>query len=326
MTSKSGDVLVGLEGWRYAQNAYKYASRKKRLWHQARSFFYASANPFFARKWFEILQEPDYWQILKNRPRFYLRPFRAYISTKWNKEKRLKVISDTYRFIFGNGETFKQVIFQCEEKEMLLSSFTLKDGAMGELSLGYDERFRKEGELTIFLRCDKVGGLVATTSFAFEEQAAGKWVCWIGCIQGWRERTDEDMKELQKLMHGLRPKALMVIAVQEFVRQLGIDAIFGAGNHIQAFNGKHAIHIPGIHKINFDYNTMWIESGGESVKGGWFLLPLKPNRKSLDDIKVHKRAYYKRRYTMIDEISENMCRSVLLLKGEKNLSVCLDAV
>jgi uncharacterized protein VirK/YbjX len=169
--------------------------------------------------------------------------------------------------------------------------------------LGYDEKFRKEGELVLSFKCDELGGVITASSFSFEEKEPGKWVCRIGCVQGYRRNDDNSCKAAQKLLHGLRPKSLIVFVIQELSRQLGIIAVHGAGDTIQSYRRKHFIHLPSRHAILFDYNAIWRESGGKADSEGWYELPLMPQRRNIAEVKANKRPQYLRRYSMLDDLS-----------------------
>jgi uncharacterized protein len=301
-------LSVAVKGWQLATLAFDdghIGYRRKQQW---KSFFGALVNPIFASKWFKILKSPDFLVVATHRQRLYFKPFRVYMSIRWTKKHKVKVILDTYRFIMSKGETFKQVITQNTGIE--IARFRLNDTIEGCLTLGYDDRYRKEGELVFTFECDQLGGMIVAAAFSFEEIELGRWVCWISCIQGHQINAENSSKAVQKLLHGLRPKSLIIFAIQEFSRQLGFTAVYGAGDAIQAYRRKHAIHLPWRHAIQFDYDAIWIESGGRPDKDGWYLLPLTPVRKSIQEIKTNKRSLYFRRYSLLDDLSSKIADAV----------------
>ncbi|MBN8859624.1 MAG: DUF535 family protein [Sphingobacteriales bacterium] len=297
-----------IKGWRLAADAFSGERKGYRRKQQYKIFLYTFLNPLFARRWFNTLYLPEHNKVVIHRPRLYVKPFRVYMSSRWDKHRKMKVILDTYHFIDTAGKAFAQII--TEKGGLPLACFRLKDNTPASVVLGYDERYRKEGELVLFFVCEQLGGVVAAASFSFEQSAANKWICRVGCVQGNKPGDENVAKTAQHLMHGLRPKSFMIFLVQEFARQLGMEAIYGAGQSIQAFRRKHLIHIPILHTINQNYNDMWLESGGTSEKDGWFALPLVPKRKALNEIKSHKRAIYRRRYEMMDAVSAEIFKSM----------------
>lgn len=307
-------LATAINGWELASHGFAGERKSYRTWQQWRSFFAALLIPQFASKWFDILNLPYFSLVAVYRKRLYFKPFRVYMSTRWTIKQKIKVILDTYRFILSKGEAFKQVI--TSNKGIEIARFKLNDIVEGILTLGYDERYRKEGELVFSFRCGHPDRVISSAAFSFEEIEEGKWVCRIACIQGHSLNNENLSKTAQKLMHGLRPKSFLVFAIQEFSRQLGFTAIYGASDAIQAYRRKHFIHLPWIHKIRFDYNAFWSESGGRPGRGGWYELPLMPVRKSMQEIKSHKRSLYLKRYDLLDDLSLKIGNSAKRLSHE----------
>ena len=138
-----------------------------------------------------------------------------------------------------------------------------------------------------------------------------EWVCRIGCVQGNKATENENaIKELQKQMYALRPKALMIFIIQELSKQLGCTALYGVGSKIQAHNKKHFIHIEWLHKLTFSYDTLWKEADGTPDKDGWFKLPIQMQRKSMEEIKSSKRSLYRSRYEMLDKIAAEIQKTI----------------
>ncbi len=294
-------VSVGRSAWRFAYRGYESQPHRYRRKQQWKSFFYAVFNAGFAKKWFEIINAPEYELITAQRKLLYFKPFRVYMSVKWSKAKKTKVILDTYKFIYKHNGAFIGIIESNQVFE--IADFKLHDSTQGKLILWYEDRYRKEGELLLSFVCEELGGMIVTASFSFEELSIDNWICRIGCIQGHSSNGENATKMAQKLLHGLRPKALIVFAIQEFSKHLGFSGVYGAGDDIQAYRQKHLIHLPGRHDINFNYNAIWTECGGELAMDGWYKLPLSQVPKNMEDISSNKRSQYRKRYTLLDELS-----------------------
>lgn len=295
-------LSIAIKSRELASQAFHSENEHYRKKQEHKCFFYALLNPRLSKWWFELLKSPDFLLITKHRPRVYFKPFRPYLSIHWTKKQRAKVVLDTYRFIMKN-EAFTRFI---TEGQIEIARFTLHENDEGILTLGYNYKYRKEGELVLFFKCSQIEGMIASAAFSFEETEENHWICRVGCIQGHKKDDSYSAKSAQKLLHGLRPKSLIVFAIQEFSRNIGLEGIYGAGDSIQMYRGKHLIHIPFLHKISFDYNTLWKESGGSLTKDGWYQLPLKQVHRDIQVIKTNKRALYLKRYTMMDDISSKI--------------------
>ena len=287
----------------FANENPKYIKKQKN-----KILFHTLLNIPFAKKWFSLIQSEEYKWVLSHRPRIYFKPFRVYMSTKWGKKERTKALLSCYAFI--KQQPFLTRVIQ-EEKPIKLAEFTMKyNGEKGQIYLGYNERFRKEGELVVSLHCDSYQEAICEASFVIDKENE-EWVCRIGCVQGNKSaETENAIKELQKQMYALRPKALMIFIIQELSRQLGCSALYGVGSKIQAHNKKHFIHIEWLHKLSFSYDTLWKEADGSPDKDGWFKLPILMQRKSMEEIKSSKRSLYRSRYEMLDKIAAEIQETI----------------
>ena len=298
-----------LTGWRYAKKGFSNENKKYRVNQQYKILFHTIMNPFFTYKWFNSLQLAPYRHIFSYRPRIYIKPFRPYISSAWDKKRKLKVISETYEFLKNINPLFYQNILNSKES-IIISELVFNDNYFGSLKLGYDERFRKEGELVLFIEnCEKEK--IISIAFSIEKNCKEKWVCLIGCIQG----TNKDsFKSLQKLIYRMRPNNFIFFCLQELCKNLGCDRIYGVNNKTQVNNKKHFINIKFLHKIFFNYDDFWISVGGKKLNKFWFELPLKMFRQEQINIKSSKRSMYRKRYNCLDSISIEIFNNVKELK------------
>ena len=301
------------KGQQLASIGYADCHNKEKRKQKSKVFLYTLLNLRFASKWFYAIEKKDFSNIIKNRKRLFVKPFRPYMSITLLKKEKQNIIFDTYSFIRQTGESFTNVIK--DDKSINIATFPFEkpyDNMF--LKLGYHEVFRKEGELILQLVCDELGGDIITIAFSFQKNGA-KINCLVGCIQGHQTNNNTISKTTQKLMFGLRPKALIMFALQEFARDLGCDAILGVSNKVHTFKKKHAIHIPWIHKLSFDYDSFWKEVGGKILNNAWFDVPLIPQRKTMEEIKSKKRSMYRKRFALLDNISEQISNSVETLKN-----------
>lgn len=257
----------------------------------------ASLSPAESRRWFQVMDDPAFQPFVATNPLLPLKQLRVYLSTRWSRTRRLKVIQDTYQAVANRGGAMARVL--SGHGPLLLARFPEDEGG-GSLWLERDNRFRKEGELAVSLHALE-GGRVMSFSFALERTALGELNLLVGCVQG-RDDSGVTIRAITKAMHGLRPRSLMVEAAQALAQALGACELLGAGNAIQVHRKKHAIHLPRFHGLGFDYDAYWEEAGGQRAFDGWFRLPLAPARRSREEMKPNKRSMYAKRYQMLDRL------------------------
>ncbi len=293
------------QAWSISASAYKTVGLLRRLKQNVRWVLATAAQPDAALRWFSFMETQNLRPFSDSNPLLVFKPMRAYLSTWWSLKQRTKVMRDTYGFILWKGGAIREALLRQEGEGVILATFPLGDLGPGVICLGFDNRFRKEGEFTVSLQCPQRGGRVSALTFALEWSANGL-VLYVGCVQGRNEGDDDLMKALGKAMHGLRPKALVVFAAQEIGRAIGVREFLGAGNSIQVHRSKHFIYLEWAHALNFDYDVFWTELGGQRSPEGWFYLPRKVKRRTRDEMKPNKRGMYAKRYAMMDDIASQI--------------------
>ena len=300
---------AGAYVWKLTQELHKGRNWRSRLVKSLGASLSAFAQKDVLVDWVSFLQESQNRAILGANPFLCFRTLRGYVSTQWGNDKKLKVLRDSLRFAhLKKGLLLQSLVIKMEEK------LTVADVPLGEdlgniqFKISNSYRFRREGQWTLSVHCDKIGDELCSIAFSVEE-VNGQWTAYAGAIQGSAGANEDTIKASWKAMHGVRAKAMAIFALQEVVSALGVSRLLGAGNSIQMSSGKHMISVPW-NKISFNYDQMWQEADGKAVEEGWFELPLREIRRTREEIKTNKRALYARRYTLFDQLSAAVTQSL----------------
>ena len=123
---------------------------------------------------------------------------------------------------------------------------------------------------------------------------------FIGAMQGPNVENSKDLiKVLTKKCHAYRTKNLILYATQAVARALNLKKILAVTNYGYYANN----HIRRDRKLKTSFSDFWQECGGTPTEDErFFELPLIENRKSDEEIPTRKRAVYRRRFLMLDEI------------------------
>ena len=287
--------------WRLTAQIHAQRTWNSRLVKCVGRAFTAAANHQAFSSWVGFLLRPENQRFVAANPMLWHRPLLGYMSTRWDGERKLRVLRDSYRF----AEAHPGPLLDCLLSQKNVG-FTFAEVPLGEdagtirFSVASDDRFRREGEWTVRVHCDQLGGELCSIAFAAEE-VDGRWVAYAGAIQGGSGANEATIKASAKAMHGVRAKAMAIFALQEVVSTLGFQRLLGAGNAIQMSNAKHMIRVPW-NRISFNYDGMWAEADGRPAEDGWFELPLREVRRTRDEIKPNKRPLYARRYALFDQL------------------------
>lgn len=294
--------MAGRQAWVKSARALEKGSPIRRWERHLRRAVRAMAYPQEALAWFEWLDSPLGKLVHERDADLAFKPFRNFQSIRWNLAQRIKVV----HYSLEQGGVLRDSLLRNEGVHV--ATLRLRSGKEIPINLGIHPRFRQEGLFVLFLGREGKDSWISLMAFALASE--GGLCCTVGCVQGMKDGA-ERTRELTKELHGLRPKALMVFMAQVIATTLGAESIRGIGSHIQPTYNRLNLGIHVDSEPSFDYDALWAEAGGEQAPDGWFDLPLKPRRRGEADIKPNKRSMYSKRYSMLDELANQLRRSFL---------------
>ena len=286
---------------KFANDAHINEDKKTIKKQEQKAMINALFFPNISKYWFSKLQSKQFADYFSYRKLLYIKPYRPYINTNWDKKQVIKVIGDSIEFLekkikFANDFKYN--------KDVVLASVPLKDNTTASVIFHYDYRLRKEGEFTLSLVKDD--NRIISLSFSVEKMEDNKFVACVGCVQGHSLDDKNLTKNIHKLMYGIRPKSFIIYVAQMLFKILDCKDILLVDNNSRPHGRKHLIQLPWIHDISFDNDETWKELGAIKSSNGWFKLPLIPQRKPIDEIKSKKRSEYKKRYNLLDDVYSQM--------------------
>ncbi len=175
---------------------------------------------------------------------------------------------------------------------------------------------RKEGLASIMLRLTNDAPVyqimfwIAPDDLIKVGNSTGEPAMWIGAMQGPNvDDAKEFVKVITKKCHAYRTKNLILYAARALARSLGLKKIFAVTNEGYYANN----HIRSDRKLKTSFSDFWEECGGIPTDDKrFFILPPVEKRKSDEEIPVRKRAVYRKRFALLDELDATVAES---LKG-----------
>lgn len=248
-------------------------------------------------------KDPVREEIARLYPFVYEQPQRAFFYYKSGFDERIRLMEEhmdalidffapqvIYEIYGGGGVTLWQTDFEGEPLRLALS---------------FHSGQRKEGALSVALRLGErylyqiVFWLGNTPAMDQGAEKPGRNF-YIGALQGPNgEEAKEIIRRLTKFCHGCRTKNLILCAAQAVARAMGADRICAVTN-----GGYYAMnHLRLDRKLKTSFEDFWQEAGGKPAADSRFYeLPLREHRKSPEEIPTRKRAVYRRRFALLDEI------------------------
>ncbi|MDD6398405.1 MAG: VirK/YbjX family protein [Selenomonadaceae bacterium] len=180
-----------------------------------------------------------------------------------------------------------------------------------KLVLGFYPGQRKEGLLAVSLLLDNGDGKrheLYQIIFWIRPDANGEMSMWIGAMQGPNMEDSKDViKRITKRCHAYRTKNLILHAAQEVAKALDLKHIYAVTNYGYYANN----HVRVDRKLKTSFSDFWGEAGGTPCEDKrFFSLPMEEYRKSMEEVPTRKRAVYRRRFALMDEIDEAVAASV----------------
>ena len=233
-------------------------------------------------------------EVAEKFPFVYEQATRAFFYYKSNFDERIKLIEEHFEFLLRSMK--EDFLFKLYGGEKILLWKMDIDENFGELQLVISMHAgqRKEGLASIVLQLADNTPVYQIMFWISEEKM------FIGAMQGPNVENSKDLiKVLTKKCHAYRTKNLILYATQAVARALNLKKILAVTNYGYYANN----HIRRDRKLKTSFSDFWQECGGTPTEDErFFELPLIENRKSDEEIPTRKRAVYRRRFLMLDEI------------------------
>ncbi len=256
---------------------------------QIRKFF--SQNEFFS-------------QVADRFPFVYEQPTRAFFFNKSTFSERASIIEEHMSFLYENMR--EDVVLDIYGGRKIPLWQMEIDGRMLKLVICMEPGQRKEGLLSLMLYLEDQT-LYQVVFWIARSKRSGTSL-FIGAMQGPNMSDAKDViKLVTKKCHAYRTKNLIIYVTRAVARSLGLEHIYAVTNA-----GYYAMnHIRRDRKLKTSYSDFWMEAGGWHTKDERFdELPLTEVRKSMAEISTHKRAVYRRRFALLDEIDASISEEI----------------
>jgi len=269
----------------------------------AAHFLRCTAHLETFRDWFGNPANPALQEALALRPSLVTCVVHPYLNADWVAERKLHVVSQHYGLLSWR---FGFLRFAPP------SSIVLAEVAESiQIRLDKPVKFEHEGEITISLFRDGVRlySLVFTLG-----QIDSQRVAYAGALQGVSGADSlEIYRTLTHRMDGLRPRDLVVTAFRMLCCSMGVGRILAISDRKRVCSSAY---FQSSAQVLSSYDSAWTDSGGVAGDDGFFELNPTTVHRSAETIPSRKRAQYRRRYAMLDAMSQQIDHSVRHAPGQ----------
>lgn len=238
---------------------------------------------------------------------------RPYLASNFSRCKQYKALRYHYDYISTLSSYLIEKLYG--PYPTLLATLTGKDGLPLFIYIESNDKYAREGELTITVCNQDQIVLVALTFSIVEYQ--GYPALFIGGLQG---SNHEDLKFLiqqaTKIAYGSFPKTLALETLLVFADFLKIETLLAVSNQTHIYNNWRYRRR---NKQRFaDYNDYWETLHGKENETHYYQLPHRFERKSMESIASKKRSEYRKRYQLLDKLVDDIKQRLMAIEKNQN--------
>jgi uncharacterized protein VirK/YbjX len=252
------------------------------------------------REFFEEI--PIKQELSRGNPFFYEQVTRQFFYKGSTFAERKQLIQENIDILVAafSDDSLRQLYV---EKNGIQLWQEVYQGEKLSLELHFDGGQRKEGTLSVILKWGEAY-LYQMIFWLRNEKDSGQPALYIGAMQGPNiVEANEVVKDLTKRFFGYRTKNLILYATRAFARGMGVGRIYAVTNEGYYANN----HVRVDRKLKTSFSDFWEEAGGQpALDSRYYMLPLIEHRKTIEEIKTHKRSQYRKRFAVLDEIDQSV--------------------
>ncbi|MBU0499665.1 MAG: VirK/YbjX family protein [Gammaproteobacteria bacterium] len=249
-------------------------------------------------RWYRVKDNPRFVEALERHPCIRGAIFWPYLHHAWAAERRFEVIEGHYRLLEGPAALLQAAT----RGEVALAALRDCDPEL-QVVLDKPDWFAREGEVVLNLFQGGTRLYSAAFSLGIEN---GEVLAYVGAIQGSNlEQAAGIYRGLTRALHGLRPRDLTILALRMLCGAMGVGRLLAVAQAARIYESAYFGLIEE-GKLQADYDIIWSEQGGRPLGNGFFELSATPAYRDLSEIPSRKRASYRRRYQILDELDRQI--------------------
>lgn len=250
--------------------------------------------------------QPELKNFIEDTPFPIEQVTRAFFYKDSTFDERCKLVKEHFDFCFNTLKTeYAFQINSINEPFMDMWQWDF-EGQIVRAALGFGTGQRKEGLTSVILYLGQREFYQIIFWIAKDKQ--NNDALWIGAMQGPnRDEAKDIIKRMTKACHGYRTKNMILYIVQAVARSLDLKKIYAVTNEGYYANNHARVD----RKLKTNFSDFWNEAGGQPTDDSRFYeLPLTEARKTIEEVPTRKRAVYRRRFAMLDEIDKAVSDSI----------------
>ncbi|WP_039056614.1 VirK/YbjX family protein [Enterobacter sp. Bisph1] len=273
-----------------------WKKRNYRLKFLLRSLLFWSSTNRMLR---HLARRADFHRLLDAQITLPSKSHRQYLTRDLNASQRADAIISHYSWLDENVPQKLATALSTPTSEQILE-FYGKDNARFSVFASCASKAEREGETTLWM-CDGEQTLLASVTFSVTGKEGARALV-IGGLQGPRRDVNHEViKVATRACHGIFPKKMLLEIISQIARQTGVSALYGVSDNGHVFRALRYRLSKGRH-FHASYDEFWASIEGEKESAYRWRLPTEFPRKTLESIASKKRAEYRRRFELLDDV------------------------
>ncbi|MDC9595782.1 VirK/YbjX family protein [Xenorhabdus anantnagensis] len=254
-----------------------------------------------------LASTPRYLEILQKQPSLPCKLHRPYLSINFKRKQIVNALNEHYQLLFKQLEP--AIISRIFDIHAYLLATIQGKNETFLIYIDSLDNLNKEGELSLYITTAE-NVILAKCAFTLLT-IDGKQTLFIGVLQGPAKGDNslDIIRHATKECYGLFPKRLLIEAICRFSEHVNCEQILAVSNETHIYRSIRYWHKKKTQMVA-DYNSFWESLSGIRKENNDFHLPSFIERKSLDDIPSKKRAEYRRRYQLLDDMENSIKESL----------------
>lgn len=288
--------------WRLA---VRLLSGCERGWRRASRFLVRGlADRRRTTEWLGQLASPELARVWLADPSLASRLQEPYLDLAWTVGERMDALAGHHASL---ASLFGPLGMESLYSGMVPLVRLVRPGGQGmvELALGHCPILGRWGELTLAVRDSRSGRHLAALTFSFQ-YSFGRRIIFIGGLHADCDPAVRQLgRDLRTEVHGLRPKALALWALQELGTVWQVEGL-------HAVAGARAIpaDAPGSGPVAAAGDPFWLESDGRRMADGTWDLPCQFRPRAREELKPSRRRTHERRYALLASLGPKLREAV----------------
>lgn len=163
--------------------------------------------------------------------------------------------------------------------------------------------FMREGSLVFNQFLDEERIMSLAFSFGWRN---GERVVYVGGVQGTKiDFLLPQYRDIATSLHRMRSRDFLIKSFQFLMHHLGVKQVLciqdSQRHHRHAYFGAKKVD-----DLHLNYDEIWLEHAGEPTLDGFYRLSSLPIVRPIEEIASKKRGLYRKRYEMMDKLSDDM--------------------